>query len=97
MSETWVLNETAGDSGTGLSETTVNFTSNNLNFVALGANNMQVGPQSIWYYTSLDVNEYVEAKSYGTWNNEAYKTITFDEPVTDTKLLTWLQANGTKQ
>lgn len=32
-----------------------------------------------------------------SFKNEAYRTITFDEPVTDTNLLAWLQANGTKQ
>lgn len=31
------------------------------------------------------------------WIDQAYRTITFDSPVTDTVLLTWLQANGTKQ
>ena len=31
------------------------------------------------------------------WIDESYRTITFTQPVTDTTLLTWLQANGTKQ
>lgn len=45
--------------------------------------------------------------SYGTtkaydlytnaWTNEAYRTITFEEAVTDSKLLAWLQSNGDKQ
>ena len=36
-------------------------------------------------------NEYVFE-----WNNEAYKTLVFDTPPTG-DLLTWLQANATKQ
>lgn len=31
------------------------------------------------------------------WKDQAYRTITFAEPVTDTELLNWLQGNGTKQ
>lgn len=31
------------------------------------------------------------------WTDQAYCTITFDSPVTDTELLNWLQGNGTKQ
>lgn len=36
-------------------------------------------------------------ESNTNWTNEAYRTITFDESVTDSKLLAWLQANGVKQ
>ena len=31
------------------------------------------------------------------WASQAYRTITFAEPVTNADLLTWLQQNGTKQ
>ena len=40
---------------------------------------------------------HVKYSSGSGWTSPTARTITFDEPVTDTTLLTWLQANGTKQ
>lgn len=85
--ETWVLNETL--SGT-LNKTTINFTSNSQSFTGLDYKNFSAD-----YY--LASGDYVNTYNVVQWENEAYRTITFDEPVTDTSLLAWLQANGTKQ
>ena len=90
--ETWVLNETLDMNGLG--KTTIAFTSNNENFVALVYSMSTMGPQTLWYYTND--TEYIVACEYGTWQNQAYRTLTFaTAPSGD--LLTWLQANGVKQ
>ena len=90
--ETWVLNESLGM--TALQKQQVNFTSNNSSFVAIEANTMSVGPQSVSYYTD-DTNDIIVCES-GTWINTAYRTITFETAPTGA-LLRWLQANATKQ
>lgn len=91
--ETWVLNDVP-DGGRALKKTTINFTSNGQSFVAIEGNNSYTGPQSLYYYTND--TSYTAVCEYGTWNNTAYKTITFETAPTG-DLLTWLQANGTKQ
>lgn len=91
--ETWVLNDVP-DGGRALKKTTINFTSNGQSFVAIEGNNSHTGPQSLYYYTND--TSYNAVCEYGTWNNPAYKTITFDTAPTG-DLLAWLQANGTKQ
>ena len=90
--ETWVLNESLG-MGT-LSKTSVTFTSNNENFVSIAYSTSSMGPQTLWYYKND--TEYVVACEYGTYSNQAYRTITFETAPTG-DLLTWLQANATKQ
>lgn len=86
--ETWVLNE----SGIGtLARTNVNFTSNNTSFSSIYC---QEGKVNELYYQITDGTDIVAYA--GTWSNTAYRTITFaTSPTGD--LLTWLQANGTKQ
>lgn len=95
--ETWVLNETLPlTDKLVLRKTNAIFTSNNENFVAIRCSEgTTMGPQTLWYYTND--TDYVVACEYGAWSNQAYRTITFDEPVTDSTLLAWLQANGVKQ
>lgn len=90
--ETWVLNESFGI--TALRKQQVNFTSNNASFVAIEANTISTGPDGISYYTD-DTNDIMVCES-GTWINTAYRTITFETAPTG-DLLTWLQANATKQ
>nr|DAJ89571.1 MAG TPA: hypothetical protein [Caudoviricetes sp.] len=102
--ETWVLNEEPSslkiwyyfDSSYAAASVDdfsfiVNFTSNGKKFVKMSGDT--VGPDPI-YDTSKCVE--VRTKSDG-WVNESYRTITFEEAVTDSNLLTWLQANGVKQ
>lgn len=97
MAETWVLN--AGANTTKLTNTNVNFTSNNQSFKGIGAAYApSYGPFEIRYYQTTIFTSGTQVKTEdGTWVDNAYRTIVFDEPVTDTTLLTWLQANGTKQ
>ena len=93
MAETWVLNESLSLIYYDGSSWTINFTSNNenysqLNIVAPG------GPQQELYYGPKSGTPIYEVPI--GWANEAYKTIVFETAPTGT-LLTWLQANGTKQ
>lgn len=88
-SETWVLNEYQ------YVETTVSysasFSSNGAEFSYILLNDM-LGSIS---YTYADGSGTVIAWK-GSWRNDTYRTITFSTPPTG-DLLTWLQANGTKQ
>ena len=97
MSETWVLN--ADENTTKLTNTNVNFTSNNQSFKGIGAAYApSYGPLEIRYYQTTSFQSGTQVKTEdGTWVDDAWRTIVFDEPVTDTTLLTWLQANGKKQ
>lgn len=92
--ETWVLNDTlAKPSWTGMP---INFTSNNLSFnrllVTMGNDDDMlvysidnaVGAKEVYFWET------------NSWTNTAYKTVTFATAPTG-DLLTWLQANGTKQ
>lgn len=90
--ETWLLNETVIDElGDRSNPIVIDFVSNGTNYVSLFDErrclyyNMASGQQILVY----------DDNSIG-WNNEAYRTITFAKPPTG-DLLTWLQANGTKQ
>lgn len=86
MAETWVLNSTI----TGNGEFTADFTSNGKSFYSIA-----VSSSITSYGEKMGGNVIVYAKSSGL-SNEAYRTIVFDtSPSGD--LLTWLQANGTKQ
>ena len=80
--ETWVLNETLSGE---LPRVNIEFVSNGMNF------------GSILYGDAIHYLAYDKEQVYlGGWSNQAYRTITFDTPPTG-DLLTWLQANGTKQ
>ena len=89
MAETWVLNESLNL--TGNANYIASFTCNGTTYAGIHTttsvvtylfNTTQMGGQRV--YTR-----------YG-WDNEAYRTIVFDESPSGT-LLTWLQRNGTKQ
>lgn len=96
--ETWLLNETLDS--TKLAKTAVDFVSNNIQYKYIERGGTFSSPY-LDYYTSNDYVEVytVESPNFPTsyWIDQAYRTITFAEPVTDSTLLTWLQANGTKQ
>lgn len=86
--ETWVLNES---DITTLARTTINFISNNTSFSSIYC---QEGKVNELYYQIVGGDDIVAYT--GSWSNTAYRTITFaTSPTGD--LLTWLQANGTKQ
>ena len=87
MAETWLLNDQLT---TSLAETNVSFTSSGQSFGTIKAVDIgQASPSAgVWYD---------DTQVYGTnWTFETYRTVTFtDTPAGN--LLTWLQANGTKQ
>lgn len=92
--ETWVLNEQCYDFPE--NGVTANFISNNINFNAMS---VKGGFRAALYYDNTHVAR-AELSHDGydvrNWTDQAYRTITFLEPPTG-DLLTWLQANGTKQ
>lgn len=62
----------------------------------------------IWYgISAIDhVLQYMDAEgerrrvyysSSGVWDNQAYRTLEFAQPITDVLLQSWLEHNGTKQ
>lgn len=105
--ETWLLNstltdvlrmyytfdstasESAVENGSG-NRFTANFESNGKTYYFIGTDKSGAPNRGATDYADL----VYESSSF---KNEAYRTITFDSPVTDSTLLTWLQANGTKQ
>ena len=99
--ETWVLNETL--SSPTFSKTSIGFVSNGVTYLAISSSNSGTGPNKqswLFYYYGDNITDKITAWYYengaGTWNDQAYRTITFaTSPTGD--LLTWLQANGTKQ
>ena len=73
----------------------VSFTSNGQTYSLLKSQKSSGG--RAWYKIYYDSTEvYSFAVGSGDWTNEAYRTLTFAIPPTG-DLLTWLQANGTKQ
>ncbi len=92
--ETWVLNETIPITST---ETfTVNFTTTGTEITSWSA--IFVNHKGyIEYGSGGGAYEVYGGIDAAVWHDEAYRTITFNDPVTDNTLLTWLQANGTKQ
>lgn len=95
--ETWVLNETLTNQSYGIESST--FSSNNTTYTKFARyykTDMlgEVEQDYVAFYTS-DTDS-VTVYDRGTWSNTAYRTITFATAPTG-DLLTWLQANGTKQ
>lgn len=95
MSETWVLHNSLTDTTSGMGfYVFANFTSNNTAFKSImlllltDEEGIQLNYGGSAVYNSI---------TGSGWTNQAYRTITFDSPVTDTTLLSWLQVNGTKQ
>lgn len=88
MSETWVWNENPNFDIDQTFEN-ISFISNNTSYTSI---NIYVYPMNKMYYDNTRV---YDLEGY-TWTNEAYRTITFEEPPTG-DLLTLLQANAVKQ
>lgn len=93
--ETWVLNETVSFD---LSTVHVDFISNNENFKSIEASSSSKFEKYLTY-TKVNGDAVIafQETTETYWSNTAYRTITFSEPVTDSTLLAWLQANGVKQ
>ena len=92
MAETWVLNESITFPSSNI-DTEINFTSNGTAFVYF-----RITSSTIYYCTSTALlSGYVTAYNQKRgWTTKAYRTVVFDTAPTG-NLLTWLQANGTKQ
>lgn len=88
--ETWVFNNIVY---AGIETINIDFMSNNTKYTSISYGEEHVSsPYGLAYNTTCVF--YHEDR---IWANEAYRTITFFQPVTDATLLEWLQANGTKQ
>ena len=86
---TWVINKSPK---TAKLYQEIGFTSNGKIFYAFG---IAGEPKAtITYYSKTEGTWY--ACFNGKWEQEAFRTVTFDEPPTG-KLLTWLQANAVQQ
>lgn len=96
--ETWLLNESLPDFNRGdqsYFNYAVNFVSNGTqytNIACVAATDLI--SRSLAY--DHDTRTIAYNGSNGAWSNEAYRTITFETAPTG-NLLTWLQANATKQ
>lgn len=99
--ETWLLNET-------LSDLTINYTTADKSYpyISNGTRFIYINRSYSTSFGSIDLLTYwkdgsstntIDVYDSGSWTNEAYRTITFEEPVTDSELLAWLEANGVKQ
>ena len=99
VTETWVIKNNApvGAASQTLATTNIPFTTNSQKATSIGI--MSDGQIYVLVYGGIgEVAGFDPGTSgYGfEWNNEAYKTLVFDTPPTG-DLLTWLQANATKQ
>lgn len=77
----------------------VDFTSYDQNYIAIGydrSSPAQPGADSSGTLV-YSVVETTGAQPSTWWVDDAYRTITFAQPVTNSTLLAWLQENGTKQ
>ena len=91
-SETWVIKSSAQGE---LVTTQISFTSNGQKFTSIGANSDS--GYTVLRYDNNEVAGYDPGFGGGyEFDNEAYRKLTFDTPPTGA-LLTWLQANATKQ
>lgn len=94
--ETWLLNETIDETEL---NSTIYFVSNNVRMKQIIRTYTSEDENSLKYIESqvtASPNEY-EVYGQNQWMNEAYRTIVFDNPVTDETLLAWLETNGTRQ
>ena len=89
MAETWVLNERLNL--TGNANYIASFTCNGTVYEGIHTTTSVV----IYLFNTTQMGGQRVYTRYG-WDNEAYRTIVFDESPSGT-LLTWLQENGTKQ
>ena len=90
--ETWVIkSNAAGEFAT----TQISFTSNGQKFTSIGAN--YDGFLIFLYYDNNEIASFDPGVGFGfEFYDEADRKLTFDTPPTG-DLLTWLQANATKQ
>ena len=99
-SETWLLNEIPQWIGISSRDFSIQFTSNNQSFTLFRFNRSGINQYDLQYNDVVvnggTWNNSLNRPNWTGWTNETYRTITFATPPTG-DLLTWLQANGTKQ
>ena len=100
MAETWVLNEQPQWIGISSRDFSIQFTSNNQSFTLFRFNRSGASQYDL-QYNDVVVNggiwnSSLNRPNWTGWTNSSYRTVTFDTAPTG-DLLTWLQANGTKQ
>lgn len=96
--ETWVLNYQIEPGSQSYNFTEISFTSNNQNFDRLYYNRKAFDVGALFYFLSGTEKQVYSFNDYSDiWiDGEEYRTITFETAPTG-DLLTWLEANGTKQ
>lgn len=96
VSKTWTFNSTVSSPASTLTILYANFTSNGTKFKAFNCDVLAGALNLSYLYLNQDASHTQLNVYYYNWQNEAYRTVTFDEaPSGD--LLTWLQANATPQ
>lgn len=90
MAETWVLNERLNL--TGNADYIASFTCNGTAYEGIHTTTSVV----VYLFNTTQSGSGQRVYTQYGWNNEAYRTIVFDESPSG-RLLTWLQENGTKQ
>lgn len=96
VSKTWTFNSTVNSPASTLTILYANFTSNGTKFKAFNCDVLAGALNLSYLYLNQDASHTQLNVYYYNWQNEAYRTVTFDEaPSGD--LLTWLQANATPQ
>ncbi len=96
VSKTWTFNSTVNSPASTLTILYANFTSNGTKFKAFNCDVLAGALNLSYLYLNQDASHTQLNVYYYNWQNEAYRTVIFDEaPSGD--LLTWLQANATPQ
>ena len=96
VSKTWTFNSTVNSPSSTLTILYANFTSNGTKFKAFNCDVLAGALNLSYLYLNQDASHTQLNVYYYNWQNEAYRTVIFDEaPSGD--LLTWLQANATPQ
>lgn len=97
--ETWIINESFA-AGTANHDVTISYTSNGQKFgqISFGKYASTTSYAILYSYKGSDgIWHQVMPLSSGAWTVNGYRTLVFDEPVTDTNLLDWLQTRAVKQ
>lgn len=104
VTETWVIKNDApvDENSYTLNKADISFTSGGEKFVGIEISGDGIAVLFLTYYRNDNTTKQPAAFDYSLgetqfyWNAPAYKTLVFDTPPTG-NLLTWLQANATKQ
>lgn len=96
IGKTWTFNSTVNFPASTPTILYANFTSNGTKFKAFNCDVIAGALNLSYLYLNQDASHTQLNVYYYNWQNEAYRTVIFDEEPTG-DLLTWLQANATPQ